>query len=343
MAEFKIAGFDATIGVQQIIDVDSAEAFLVRKDGDAGDVLAIDTVNGIVLISALLNISTTEDSNGGLNILAADDSNELRLSIHEIGIASAALQMQQATGTLQILDTAGDIVAVFDNDTKSFRTAETRALDANGLKLFEDSGLGIFIKDGGNVGVNTLTPDTVFSVKNTGDTAMKVFGDDFVALAIESYRTSDSDKALVNLYSSRGTQAVPLSVLSNDPVGGIVFRGKRNTDTGMEGFGIAAKIEAIAEEDFTNTNHGAKISFQTVKLGTTVLSERAKINGEGHFIQQEVTANPVVGDLSSDAAIAIYNKSDKLVFAYNNGGTVTYITLALDGSAVTWVHSTSAP
>jgi len=32
-----------------------------------------------------------------------------------------------------------------------------------------------------------------------------------------------------------------------------------------------------------------------------------------------------------------------LVIAYNNSGTVTFITIPLDGSTTTWTHSTGAP
>ena len=59
--------------------------------------------------------------------------------------------------------------------------------------------------------------------------------------------------------------------------------------------------------------------------------------------QQEVTTNPTTSDLAADAAVAIYNKADTLVFAYNNAGTMTYLKILLDGSATTWTHNTTAP
>lgn len=61
------------------------------------------------------------------------------------------------------------------------------------------------------------------------------------------------------------------------------------------------------------------------------------------FIQPESSANPAIGDLTANAAVAMYNKADKLVFAYNNAGTVTYLTIPLDGSSTAWTHSTVAP
>jgi hypothetical protein len=50
----------------------------------------------------------------------------------------------------------------------------------------------------------------------------------------------------------------------------------------------------------------------------------------------------VAGSNAKDT-LGVYMKNDKLVFAYNNAGTVTYITIPLDGSTTTFTHSTTAP
>lgn len=57
----------------------------------------------------------------------------------------------------------------------------------------------------------------------------------------------------------------------------------------------------------------------------------------------EATSNPSAGQLTSLGAFACYMKSDKFVIAYNNGGTVTYISIPMDGATTTWTHSTTAP
>ena len=72
-------------------------------------------------------------------------------------------------------------------------------------------------------------------------------------------------------------------------------------------------------------------------------SERGSFSAAGHFILEELSANPGTSDLAADAAVSVYNKSDKFVVAYNNGGVMTYISIPLDGSTTTWTHSTSAP
>jgi len=67
------------------------------------------------------------------------------------------------------------------------------------------------------------------------------------------------------------------------------------------------------------------------------------VTTEHHLCLVEVDANPTTSDLAADSAVAVYTKADKLVFAYNNGGTMTYITLDLDGSDTSLTHGTSAP
>lgn len=85
------------------------------------------------------------------------------------------------------------------------------------------------------------------------------------------------------------------------------------------------------------TEEAAPLEFHTTN------TKRAAVLSGGHLVLEELTTNPGTGDLTADAAVAVYTKADKLVFAYNNGGTVTYVTLDLDGSDTTWTHGTSAP
>jgi len=60
-------------------------------------------------------------------------------------------------------------------------------------------------------------------------------------------------------------------------------------------------------------------------------------------VQKEATADPTTSQLTAGDHFSIYRKNDKLVIAYNNGGTITYLTIPLDGSTTTWTQSTTAP
>lgn len=60
-------------------------------------------------------------------------------------------------------------------------------------------------------------------------------------------------------------------------------------------------------------------------------------------IWDEADADPGTSDLDSLDSFACYMKNNKFVIAYNNGGTMTYITIPMDGSTTTWTHNTTAP
>lgn len=81
-------------------------------------------------------------------------------------------------------------------------------------------------------------------------------------------------------------------------------------------------------------------------IGTTPGNARDLMLRRSFLI--EASADPSAADLTvaggnAKDTVAAYMKNDKLVFAYNNSGTVTYVSIPLDGSTATWTHSTSAP
>jgi hypothetical protein len=60
----------------------------------------------------------------------------------------------------------------------------------------------------------------------------------------------------------------------------------------------------------------------------------------GRTYQAEAPANP---HLPADGGFMLYAKNGTLVIAYNRGGTMTYVTLPLDGVTATLTHSTTPP
>lgn len=71
------------------------------------------------------------------------------------------------------------------------------------------------------------------------------------------------------------------------------------------------------------------------------------VHANGALVLNETALNSTATELTSGSNVkdrlGCYMKADKLVFAYNNAGTVTYLSIPLDGSTTTWTHSTSAP
>lgn len=64
---------------------------------------------------------------------------------------------------------------------------------------------------------------------------------------------------------------------------------------------------------------------------------------DGWQIATEATALPTIANLTTLGQYATLMYNNKFVIAYNNGGTVTYISVPMDGSTATWTHSTSTP
>jgi len=69
--------------------------------------------------------------------------------------------------TLQVNQADGTNILTVDTINDRILTNEIRALSASGLKLYDDEGNGIFVEDGGNVGIGTTEPGAKLQV-NTG-------------------------------------------------------------------------------------------------------------------------------------------------------------------------------
>lgn len=60
---------------------------------------------------------------------------------------------------------------------------------------------------------------SVLQVRGSGNDVIAVRGDDFTGISIQSYRTSSSDHAILDMIAARGTGASPSAVLNQDILG----------------------------------------------------------------------------------------------------------------------------
>lgn len=111
------------------------------------------------------------------------------------------------------------------------------------------------------------------------------------------------------------------------------FRSQMTSGTGKWGFYASGSA---------NNGFVGKTIFGTVST-TPVSAVHIQDSSTGWIVQDELDANPTTSELDANDSIAIYSKANTFVIAFNNAGTMTYATLALDGSATTWAQSTSAP
>ncbi|MCD6291522.1 MAG: hypothetical protein J7M34_13545 [Anaerolineae bacterium] len=64
------------------------------------------------------------------------------------------------------------------SDVSSLATSEVKARDANGLKLYDDAGNGIFIKDGGFVGIGTTDPNRILHAHGAANALLQMTNTD---------------------------------------------------------------------------------------------------------------------------------------------------------------------
>ncbi len=110
---------------------------------------------------------------------------------------------------------------------------------------------------------------------------------------------------------------------------------------------VTAKGVAASVTPFV-VDHSSSPSTDIAQFKINSGAALAAFNKDGRYVGTELSSNPAAADVTSGSnakdKFALYMKADKLVIAYNDGsGTVTYLTIPLDGSTTTWTQSTSAP
>ena len=114
--------------------------------------------------------------------------------------------------------------------------------------------------------------------------------------------------------------------------------------TGGKGTDIAGSDITIAGGKGTGSATGGDVKFATSAPGATgttlrSLADKLRIGYDGTTLiaQTNTPGTPASGEMVQ------YMKGSKLIYAYDDGGTVRYKYLDMAGTGVTWVHTTSAP
>ena len=151
-----------------------------------------------------------------------------------------------------------------------------RARDGDGLKLCDDGGNGIFVKDGGKVGIGTLNPLTTLHVQGKISTG-------------NSITTASATRAL-NLVSSDAVMRIwrKSSVISSDA--SIEFiTSNANIDT------ISCRWDMYLDKEFGNF-----VIREREYMGGSVLSDRLVIKGNTGNVGIGTIAPTALLDINSD-------------------------------------------
>lgn len=144
---------------------DSAQVLGIRW-GSAIDISGFseavdDRVGALFIDSADLDFTYNDGAGTLTALIIADSVTNVKLA----NMAAATVKGQPVGGSGDPMDlTAAQLNAIVGTanltmaDTLRIDTDEIRARDGGGLKLYDDAGLGIFVEDGGEVGIGTALP-----------------------------------------------------------------------------------------------------------------------------------------------------------------------------------------
>lgn len=199
------------------------------------------------------------------------------------------------------------------------------------------------ITNDGKMGINTLNSSWITAQLNLVASS---------GLNFDVYKFEDSDaSANFNYKKARGDQTTPVNVQIGDYL--MNFRALAYVNgTFYNTTSIRGTVTSI---DAVNNRAGGDLFVFTRTSANEVLQRRMtwgedglitvhNQNGRdnsGTILFQEKDTTPA--NPTSATEVKMYMKDDKIIFQYNDAGTVRYKFLDLTGVGITWQHSTTAP
>ena len=100
-------------------------------------------------------------------------------------------------------------------DASSLATDEVKAYNGAGLKLYDDGSNGIFVKDGGNVGIGTTLPSYRLHIKSSAANTWPFYITASDGGALGGMVEGSSGDAIFNLYDTSGNADISLDTSGN--------------------------------------------------------------------------------------------------------------------------------
>lgn len=260
------AGIDLTTGFSNVLSGGNSGANLTT--GVANTYVGTDS--GRYINGGGDNITTNSSVCLGFGTrLSADGvTNEIVIGRDAIGQGSNTITF----GNTNITDTylRGDVTL---EDGHQLITDKVRAIDNDGLSLYNDGDVGIYVHDNGYSGFGTESPEY----------RITAVGTDLPSSSFQASRYSD------NIYGpyyfmrkSRGTEGSPAIVQSGDAIGGLRWMARTATGGSPAGWRYTADIWSWAEGTVSGDSVPGVLNFH-VNSGTEVdPSVRMGIHSDGH-------------------------------------------------------------
>ena len=250
-------------------------------------------------------------------------------------------------------------------DGKYFKSDKLRARDGDGLYLVDDADNGIFVKDGGNVGIGTTDPGSKLEivdpsnhlnlkVADTSSQSVIKFSDsDGLAGAINYDHNTDKLHFITDGTATPSNGALTILTGGNVGIGTTSPLSKTNIDNGhllisqsanttqenilLQGAGyyIGSTLygNVSIRSNYNNSTNAGTLNFYTATSSTST-AERMRIDQDGKVGIGTTTPTgnlTLMGDFQLSRIAAPSTTTDKL---YNVGGNLTWngITLGANDS-----------
>lgn len=223
-------------------------------------------------------------------VLSSDTSGVLSWIAPLSGDGSALTNLNASnisSGTLAAARLPATAVVNGGNTVSSAMNIGSATGSSQDLNLITGGITQMTVTSGGGVGIGTTNPDALLNVSMNATatlpsnplfgTAVRVSGADYFAsrFIIDGF----SGTASMTMRKANGTAASPSALTTGSVLGTVAYSGYGATSYAS---GARAAIGSYAEENWTDTAQGARISFWTTTSGTSSTTERMRIDNAGN-------------------------------------------------------------
>ena len=210
-------------------------------------------------------------------------------------------------------------------DGKHVATDQVRALDGDGLKLYDDGGNGIFVEDGGNVGVGTTNPTVALDVVGSGNFSASVSA----GSSVDATTTMSAGTSLTTpLVKAAGAAGLNLQDDGGNGIfvedGGNVGIGTSDPSVALDVVGsgnFSASVSAGTSVDATTTmSAGTSLTTPLVKAADGNGLNLQDDGGNGIFVEDG--GNVGIGTSDPSATLDVVGSGNFSAGLYVNGNAV---------------------
>ena len=289
--------------------------------GDAGDVAQAVSVTGDITLSSggVVAISTGVIVNADINASAAIDATKIangsvsNTEFQFLDGVTSAIQTQLNTKLTIGGDTKGADISVGTNDNY-------------GVNVLINSNVGLAITAGRFVGIRKSDPQSALHILGNGSNGANnyiFFGDSF----------NNTGTPYAAIGENNGTDSDALEAY-----------GKNGFFVRVATFGSTAKLCVTSTGAVCVNTETAVSGAELTVNGDVDISQTLNVQSNGTFtghVKYKATGTPSAP--ASAAEFNLYYRANKFIIQYNDVGTTRYKYLDLNGTGVTWVHTTVAP